>query len=113
MCLASVFLKYGREFEYYLEMANEPVQLLSGSFFPIFSVNILFGAIASLIPLTLGIDALRQVLVVSEYPTLISWEIETVIMFFYALIALRFSKYTLNFMEKSARESGTLTLKWQ
>jgi len=113
MCLASVFLKYGREFEYYLEMANEPIQLFSGSFFPIFSVNILFGAIASLIPLTLGIDGLRQVLVVSDYPTLISWEVETVIMFFYALIALRFSKYTLNYMEKSARESGTLTLKWQ
>ncbi|NDG89717.1 MAG: ABC transporter permease, partial [Proteobacteria bacterium] len=69
--------------------------------------------IASLIPLTLGIDGLRQVLVVSDYPTLISWEVETVIMFFYALIALRFSKYTLNYMEKSARESGTLTLKWQ
>ena len=113
MSLSSLFLRFGRSFEYYLELANEPIHFLSGSYYPIFSVNIIFGLFCSLIPITLGIDGLRQVLVLSEYPTFIDWRLETLIMILYAFIALRFARFTLAWMEKSAREKGTLTLKWQ
>ena len=113
MAMSSVFLKAGRAFEYYLGLTEEPVQFFTGSYFPIFSQNILLAIFGSLIPLTLGIDGLRQVLVEGEYFTLLNWRYEALIMVIYWFIALKFAKFSLEWMEKLAREKGTLTLRWQ
>ena len=67
----------------------------------------------SIIPLTLGIDGLRQVLVEGEYFTLLNWKYESIILMFYWVLGLKFAKFSLNWMEKLAREKGTLTLRWQ
>jgi len=113
MAMSSVFLKAGRAFEYYLGLAEEPIQFITGSYFPIFSQNILLAIAGSIVPLTLGIDGLRQVLVVGAYVSPIDWKVESLVMFIYWIVGLRLAKLSLNWMEKLAREQGTLTLRWQ
>ena len=111
--MSSVFLKAGRAFEYYLGLAEEPIQFLTGSYFPIFSQNILLAIVGSIVPLTLGIDGLRQVLVGGAYVSPLDWRVESLIMVIYWIVGLRLAKLSLNWMEKLAREKGTLTLRWQ
>ena len=60
MMFASAFLMVGREGWHLVNLAQEPVFLLSGTFFPIQSFNFWVAAGASIIPLTLAMDAIRQ-----------------------------------------------------
>ena len=60
MMFASAFLMLGREGWHLVNLAQEPVFLVSGMFFPIRSFNFWVAAGASIIPLTLAMDAIRQ-----------------------------------------------------
>ena len=60
MCTASLFLLLSREADHLVQLAQEPVYLVSGFYFPIRSFNFWIAAAASIIPLTLGLDAMRQ-----------------------------------------------------
>jgi ABC-2 type transport system permease protein len=60
MMFSSLFLLFGREGWHLINLAQEPVFLLSGTFFPIRNLNFWVAAGASLIPLTLAMDAIRQ-----------------------------------------------------
>ena len=60
MMFASLFLLLGREGWHLVNLAQEPVFLLSGTYFPITGFNFWLAAGASIIPLTLALDALRQ-----------------------------------------------------
>jgi ABC-2 type transport system permease protein len=60
MMFASAFLLFGREAWAVSDMIQEPVNLVSGFYFPIKSLPFWVAAAASIIPLTLGMDAMRQ-----------------------------------------------------
>ena len=60
MMFASLFLLLGREGWHMANLAQEPVYLLSGTYFPISGLNVWVAAGASIIPLTLALDAIRQ-----------------------------------------------------
>lgn len=60
MMFASLFLLFGREAWHIVNLAQEPVYLLSGTYFPIAGFNVWVAAGASIIPLTLALDAIRQ-----------------------------------------------------
>jgi ABC-2 type transport system permease protein len=60
MMFASAFLLLGREAWHLSNLAQEPVYLLSGFYFPIKSFPFWVAVAGSLIPLTLGLDAMRQ-----------------------------------------------------
>ena len=60
MMFASMFLLFGREGWHLVSLAQEPVFLLSGTFFPVRNFNFWVAAGASIIPLTLALDAIRQ-----------------------------------------------------
>jgi ABC-2 type transport system permease protein len=62
MMLSSLFLLLGREAWHMVALAQEPVYLLSGMYFPVRSLPAWLASGASLIPLTLGLDAVRQLL---------------------------------------------------
>src|SRR2546427_7436565 len=64
MTLSSLYLVYGREAESFNEALQEPVQLLSGVYFPVYSpvIPLAVQAVTSVIPLTIGMDALRRTL---------------------------------------------------
>jgi ABC-2 type transport system permease protein len=110
MLFASLFLLLGREGWHYVNLAQEPVYLLSGTYFPVKSLNGWVAAAASLIPLTLGLDATRQ-LVFAGDPTLglltVPREIAVLVGLGVTLIAL--SRLSLGHMERLAIGSGTLT----
>jgi ABC-2 type transport system permease protein len=60
MVFASIFLRLGREGWHYVNIAQEPVYLISGMYFPVKSLNFWVAAGASVLPLTLALDATRQ-----------------------------------------------------
>ena len=62
MMSASLFLLLSREADHLAQLATEPVYLVSGFYFPVRSLNFWVAAAASIIPLTLGLDAVRQLI---------------------------------------------------
>jgi len=60
MMFSSLFLLLNREAWHLSNLAQEPVYLFSGFYFPVKSLDFWIALGASIIPLTLGLDALRQ-----------------------------------------------------
>ena len=110
MLFASVFLLLSREAWHLSSLAQEPVYLVSGFYFPIKSFNFWVAAAASLIPLTLGLDAMRQ-LIFPSGPALgfISVQIEILVLVVLSAIFLISAKFLLAYMEKLAIREGRLT----
>ncbi len=107
---ASLFLLLGREAWHLANLAQEPVYLLSGMYFPIKSFNFWIAAAASLIPLTLGLDAMRQ-LVFQSGPTMgfLNVEIETSALVALSLLFLFAAWWLLRYMERLAIREGRIT----
>ena len=69
MLFASVFLVAGREAWHLSNLMQEPIYLASGFYFPVKAMGFWVATFASIIPLTLGLDAMRQ-LIFADGPTL-------------------------------------------
>lgn len=110
MMLASVFLLLSREAWHLSNLAQEPIYLLSGFYFPIKSFNFLIAAGASIIPLTLGMDAMRQLVFVSG-PSLgfLSVPVEVGILLVLSIVFVVAAKFLLDHIEKLAIREGRLT----
>jgi ABC-2 type transport system permease protein len=110
MMSASLFLLLGREADHLAQLATEPVFLVSGFYFPIKSLNFWIAAGASLIPLTLGLDAMRQ-LVFSTGPSVgfLDPRVELAILLVLCVIFLFGARYLLGHMERVAIREGRLT----
>lgn len=110
MMSASLFLLLGREAWHISNLAQEPIYLVSGFYFPIKSFNFWIAAAASIIPLTLGLDAMRQ-LVFPSGATLgfLSVEIEIAILSALCVIFLIAARQLLCTMERLAIREGRLT----
>jgi len=110
MLLASVFLFYHREAWHLADALQEPIYFLSGFYFPIRSLGAFVGGVGSLIPLTLGLDAIRQ-LILPGTPQFIPlhWEIVAVVgqIVLYAVL----SQVSLRYLERLARQDARLILR--
>lgn len=113
MLMASLYLAYGREAESLNEAVQEPVSLLSGMYFPSIGrfspFPFAIQAIASLIPLTIGMDSLREVLFFAGglskvYPSLL-------ILGGMAVILLVVATKALHALEEKGRREGTLAVR--
>jgi ABC-2 type transport system permease protein len=109
MMNASLFLLWGREAWHLASLAQEPIYLLSGFYFPIKSLGFWVAAVASLIPLTLGLDAMRQLL----FPSGATWgfldvRIESAILGVMSVLFLLAARLLLDYMEKIAIREGKL-----
>ncbi len=110
MMLASVFLLLGREAWHMVNLAQEPVFLASGFYFPIKSFPFWVAAAASIIPLTLGMDAMRQLVFPSGIKIgFLSVSVEIGILLILAVVFLFAAKILLAYMEKLAIREGRLT----
>lgn len=113
MLFASVFLMYGREAWHLSNALQEPVYLASGFYFPVRALGFWPALGASIIPLTLGLDAMRQLVFGMPETALldVGWELAGLMLLtvVYFVLALR----ALNRMEHLAKREGRLTLKWQ
>jgi ABC-2 type transport system permease protein len=110
MMMASVFLLLGREAWHMVNLAQEPVFLASGFYFPIKSFPFWVAAAASIIPLTLGMDAMRQ-LVFPSGSTIgfLTVSVEIGILLVLSMVFLVGAKFLLAYMEKLAIREGRLT----
>lgn len=62
MILTSVFFLWGREAWHTATLFQEPVYLVSGFYFPVRALGTAVASLGALIPITLGLDGIRQIL---------------------------------------------------
>ena len=110
MMSASLFLLLGREAWHLSNLAQEPIYLVSGFYFPISSFNFWVAAGASIIPLTLGLDAMRQ-LVFPSGPALgfLTVPVEILALVGMSVVFVIAARYMLAHLEKLAIREGRLT----
>jgi ABC-2 type transport system permease protein len=109
MLFASLFLLMGRDAWQIINLLQEPVYFVAGFYFPVRSFGFALALAASVIPLTLGLDAMRQ-LVFASGPSLgfLSVPIEAGILTILAVVLIAAAKYWLDKMERLAVMEGTL-----
>lgn len=115
MMFASLFLLWGREAWHTVNLLQEPVYLMTGMNFPIVVLERLIHwaipAVALLIPLTAGMDAMRQVLF--RMPGYLGVWQEITLLLGLSIVFLVTARWTLGTLERKARDEGRLTIKWQ
>ena len=110
MMSASLFLLLGREADHLAQLATEPVFLVSGFYFPISSLNFWVAAAASIIPLTLGLDAMRQLVFASGASLgFLNVKLELGILVVLCVGFLFGARALLGYMERLAIREGRLT----
>ena len=117
MMFSSIFLLFGREAWHTVNLLQEPIYLLTGMNFPIKALAGLIGTAlpgaAMLIPLTAGMDAMRQVLFPNQPTGFLPVGTEMILLAVLSVVFLVSARYTLSYMERRAKSSGKLTVKWQ
>jgi len=113
MTFSSLFLLYGREAWHLCNALQEPVYFLSGLYFPLRTLGALGGVAAGLIPLALGIDAMRQVLIGPSAHGLLPMGLEVGILTVVGLAFLWIARRTLHWLENVSKREGRLTQRWQ
>ncbi len=113
MALSSLYLVYGREADSVNEALHEPVSFLSGVYFPVLGIPqfpLAIQAVAALIPLTIGMDALRRTLFSSHFQLDMIY-LHIVALSLMALILLAAASKALKLLEERGRRSGTISVR--
>jgi ABC-2 type transport system permease protein len=111
MMFASLFLLWGREAWHLVNLLQEPVYLLSGTNFPVAIFPRAVAVVASVIPLTLGTDGMRQVWFRTE--GLFPVGVEAGVLAGLAVVFLVAAHRCLRYLEGRAKREGQLTVRWQ
>ena len=110
MMSASWFLLLSREAWHLANLAQEPIYLVSGFYFPIKSLSFWIAAAASIIPLTLGLDAMRQLVFPSGAKLgFLNVSVEIGILVVLCIAFLIGAKLLLDYVERLAIREGRLT----
>lgn len=117
MLLSSVFLMWGRE-AWQLSLAlTEPVIFLTGVNFPLSKLFTTIPGVLTLIsaavPVSFGLDALRQLLFPGQIIGVLAPEVELVILAAMGLVFVTAAYFMLKRMEWLARVEARLSLRWQ
>jgi ABC-2 type transport system permease protein len=115
MVLASLFLMWGREAWHLTQFLQEPIYFVSGLNFPVGRLGILGALSISLLPLAVGLDAMRQLAFAgSPYPGgTPAPEIEALILVGMTVVFLLAARWSLRTLERRARQAGRLSIRWQ
>jgi len=114
MVFASLYMLYGREAWHTNMLLQEPVFFLSGSYFPTIYVSVIpvwLQVTASLIPMTVGLDAIRRVTIQGQ-GLMAVWP-HTLALIAFIAILMPVARMALNYMENLGKREGRLTLRWQ
>jgi ABC-2 type transport system permease protein len=111
MLFSSLFLLYGREAWHTASLLQEPVYFLSGSYFPTSSLPFAVQLVASFVPLTFGLDAMRRVIIQGQ--GFVDIWVDVVALVVFILVLMPLARYALKFMENLSKKEGRLTLRWQ
>lgn len=113
MMSASLFMVWGRAAVRTSELFHEPVFLISGFYFPVKTLGFTVSTIASLLPMTLGLDALRQLLLQGGLKFGIwSVDVEIAALTLLTLLFYLLSSIFLRKVEEYGKREGTITLRW-
>jgi ABC-2 type transport system permease protein len=110
MLSASLFLLYGRDVWQINAMMQEPIYLVSGFYFPVKNFGMAVSLVASIIPMTLGMDAMRQLMFASGSAIgflPVRTEIMGLVILSVAFVTA--AKFWLDKVERLAILEGTLT----
>jgi ABC-2 type transport system permease protein len=113
MAFASLFLLYGREAWHVCNALQEPVFFLSGLYFPLRALGALGAVAAGLVPLALGVDAMRQVLLGAAAHGLLPLATEVAILAGLAVVFFVLARGSLGYLERLSKREGRLTQRWQ
>ncbi len=113
MSLSSVFLLYGREAWHTANALQEPVYFLSGLYFPIRSLGAFGAVVAGVLPLTLGADAIRQVLLGPAARPLLPLAWEALGLAGFSVLFLWLAHVLMAHLEHLSKPEGRLTQRWQ
>jgi ABC-2 type transport system permease protein len=115
MLFSSLFLLYGRQASHLSNLLQEPIFLVSGFYFPVRALGFAVALGASVIPITLGLDAMRQLL----FPTMMAHfhfldvGIELGVLAVLSIAFLWLARRALSYMEELSRRDGRLTIRGQ
>ena len=111
MILSSLFLLWGREAWYTATLFQEPIHLLSGFYFPVRALGGVAAGFAALLPITLGLDGIRQIFYGEAAHGLLplAWipPIQVALLALFLFLAQR----SLATMENLGKREGRLTLR--
>jgi ABC-2 type transport system permease protein len=109
MMFASIFLAAGREAWHLAALFQEPIYLASGLYFPVKALGFWVATFASIIPLTLGLDAMRQLLFSGD-PTIgfLSVPVEIAINVVLGVVFITIAWFLLAKLEEIGRREGRL-----
>src|SRR5450432_1054910 len=111
MMLASLFVMWGREAFHLTQLLTEPVYFVSGLNFPVGRLGFLGALAIALIPLAVGLDAMRQLAFVSPGPTgTPDPGTEALILVAMTAVFVGLARFLLKSMEERARREGRLTV---
>jgi ABC-2 type transport system permease protein len=115
MVLASLFLAWGREAFHLTQLAIEPIYFVSGLNFPVGRLGLVGSLAISILPLAVGLDAMRQLAFV-DAPGLGGTPppaVEAAILVVMTVVFIGAARWMLAALERRARREGRLTTRWQ
>lgn len=114
MLLASIFLAWGREAWHLAEMLQEPVYFLGGMYAPIRVLGPVAGLIIGILPLAVGLDAMRQLTFATAASAgVLPPATEVLILVAMTGVFVLLARAALAALEMRARRDGRLTARWQ
>ncbi len=114
MAVSSLFFLAGRGINNAMGVMAEPVFFLGGFYFPVRQLGVYVAtAAAGVIPVALGLDALRQTMFSSHAMGLYPPEKEVIALLIMGVIFLILSIWLIDYLEKVGRSQGRLILKNQ
>lgn len=109
MLFASVFLVSGREAWHLSNLLQEPIYLISGFYFPVRALGFWVATLASIIPLTLGLDAMRQLIFAGDSGLgFLPVSVELTVQLVLAVVFITAAYFALAKLEQIGREQGRL-----
>lgn len=114
MLMASLFLFWGREAWHLANLFQEPIYFLGGLYAPVKVLGPLAGLAIGLLPLAVGLDAIRQ-LTFTQVPDIgfLPPLVEAAILVVMCVVFLLLARVALRYFERRARAEGRLMARWQ
>jgi ABC-2 type transport system permease protein len=113
MTFSSLFLLFGRVAWHVCNALTEPVYFLSGMYFPIRALGALGAIAAAVIPLGLGVDAMRQALLGRGAHALMPLRFEVLGLSAFTVLFFALARVSLAHLEMLSKREGRLTQRWQ
>lgn len=114
MMMSSLFFIAGRGIYYALGVLAEPVFFLGGFYFPVRELGLIVAtAAAAIIPVTMGLDALRQTMLGAYHTGLFTPEKELIALTLMGAVFVYASIIIIDKLENLGRREGKLILKNQ